>query len=71
MSTGQVDRGPVAVQFTDAALAHLERIVVDGLRHGFFDCGITCEIGVGRKRHLVIRAGKSEKFIISEDELPR
>ena len=56
---------------TAAALAHIEQIVVDGLRHGFFDCSIACEIGSGRKRQLVIRAGKSEKFIIPEDELPR
>jgi hypothetical protein len=53
------------------ALAHLEKIVVDGLRHGFFECAIVCEIGNGGKRQLMIRAGKSHKFIISEDELPR
>ena len=53
------------------ALAHLEKIVVDGLRHGFFDCTIACEIANGGKRQLVIRAGKSHKFIIPEDELPR
>ena len=29
------------------ALAHLEKTVVDGLRHGFFECSITCEIGNG------------------------
>ena len=40
------------------ALALLEKIVVDGLQHGFFDCSIECEIGNGRKRDLVIRAGK-------------
>jgi hypothetical protein len=57
-------------QFAEA-LAHLETVVGDGLRHGFFECVITCEIGNGGKRQLVIRAGKSNKFIISEDELPR
>jgi hypothetical protein len=53
------------------ALAHLEMVVVDGLRHGFFDCSIACEICNGGKRHLVIRAGKSHKFTIPEDEVPR
>jgi len=53
------------------ALALLERIVVDGLQHGFFDCSIECKIGNGRKRDLVIRAGKFHKFTIPEDELPR
>jgi hypothetical protein len=53
------------------ALAHLEKILVEGLRHGFFDCSIVCEIGNGGKRQLVIRAGKSHKFTIPEEELPR
>ena len=55
---------------TAEALQHLEKIVVDGLRHGFFDCTIACEIANGGKRQLVIRAGKSHKFTIPEDELP-
>jgi len=57
-------------QFVEA-LAHLEKVVVDGLRHGFFEYVIACEIGNGGKRQLVIRSGKSNKFIIPEDELPR
>lgn len=51
------------------ALFHLEKIVLDGLRHGFFDYSVACEIGPGRKRELVIRAGKSHKFTIPEIEL--
>ena len=53
------------------ALALLEKIVIDGLQHGFFDYSIECEMGKDRKRHLVIRAGKSHKYTIREDELPR
>ncbi len=53
------------------ALDRLEGLVVDGLRHGFFDYSIACEIGSGGKRQLVIRAGKSHKFTIPEDEVPR
>ncbi len=52
-------------------LEHLRGLVVDGLKHGFFDYTISCEIGKGSKRQLVIRAGKSHKFTIPEDELPR
>jgi hypothetical protein len=51
-------------------LDRLEGLVVDGLKHGFFDYSITCEIGNGGKRHLVIRAGKSHKFTIPADEVP-
>jgi hypothetical protein len=53
------------------ALALLERIVLDGLQHGFFDCSIECVKGERRSRQLVIRASKSHKFTIREDELPR
>jgi hypothetical protein len=56
---------------TAAAFAHLEKIVAEGLCHGFFECSIACEIGTGGKRQLVIRAGKSHKFTIPEEELPR
>ena len=53
------------------ALDRLEGLVLDGLKHGFFDYSITCEIGKGGKRHLVIGAGKSHKFTIPADEVPQ
>jgi hypothetical protein len=53
------------------ALDQLEALVVDGLKHGFFDYSIACEVANGGKRQLVIRAGKSHKFTIPEDEVPR
>jgi hypothetical protein len=40
------------------ALDRLEGLVVEGLKHGFFDYSIACEIGSGGKCQLVIRAGK-------------
>jgi hypothetical protein len=52
------------------ALAQLERMVVDGIRHGFFRCSITCTIHKGGRRELVVEAGKSHKFTIPEDEVP-
>ena len=53
------------------ALDQLEGLIVDGLKHGFFDYSIACEVAKGGKRQLVIRAGKSHKFTIPEDEVPR
>ena len=53
------------------ALDRLECLFVEGLKHGFFDYSIACEIGKGGKRQLVIRAGKSHKFTIPEADLPR
>ena len=52
-------------------LDRIEGLVVDGLRHGFFDYSLVCEIGKDGRRQLLIRAGKSHKFTIPEDELPR
>ena len=52
------------------ALNRLRSLVVDGLKHGFFDYSISCEVGNKGRRQLVIRAGKSHKFTIPEDELP-
>lgn len=49
----------------------LEGLVVEGLKHGFFDYSIACEIANGGKRKLMIRAGKSYIFTITEDEMPR
>ena len=53
------------------ALDRIKRLVVEGLQHGFFEYSLACEIGKDGRRQLVIRAGKSHKFTIPEDELPR
>lgn len=53
------------------AINRLIDVVVDGLRHGHFRCTIISVIGKNKKRELVIEAGKSEKFTIPEEDLPR
>jgi hypothetical protein len=53
------------------AIDLIEKLFFDGLKHGFFDYSITCEITKGGKRELVVRAGKSHKFTIPEHEVPR
>ena len=53
----------------DAMFACLHEIVVDGLRHGFFDCVITCELVNAGKRRVVIKAGKSHQFTIRDEDL--
>ncbi|MEC5325215.1 MULTISPECIES: hypothetical protein [unclassified Aurantimonas] len=53
------------------ALEQIGEVVLDGLRHGHFRCSITSGIGKGNRRDLVIEAGKSHKFTIPEEELPR
>ena len=53
------------------ALARLEEIVRDGLRHGFFECVVSSEVTQGKMRRLVIKAGKSYQFVIPVDDVPR
>lgn len=56
-------------QFREA-IDELERIIVEGLQHGFFDYSIGCEVVNGGKRNLVIRAGKIHKFTIPKPDVP-
>ncbi len=55
----------------DRARIRLWAIVEDGLRHGFFECTVSSEVVNGKKRRLLIKAGKSDQFTIAEDELRR
>lgn len=47
----------------------LRKLILDGLEHGFFDCSIACELVNGRKRRVTIKAGKSHRFTIREEDL--
>ena len=60
---------PISARPLEAAFGRLHEILMDGLSHGFFECTVTCEMVNGRKRRLIIRAGKSHQFVIAEEEL--
>jgi hypothetical protein len=49
----------------------LLEIFLEGLRHGHFRFAISSSIGKGNRREVLIEAGKSHKFTIPEDEMPR
>ena len=53
----------------DRALQKLTQLILDGLRHGFFDCTVNIETTEKKKRCLLIKAGRSYKFIIPLEEL--
>ncbi len=53
------------------ALEHVRDRLVDGLRHGFFEFTIRCEVVKDRKRRLVVTTGKSEQFTIPADQAER
>ena len=53
------------------ALDQIGRILLDGLRHGHFRATVSSAVGKGNRRELLVEAGKSLKFTIPEEELPR
>ena len=61
----------VAQSELDAAVEKLLVEVREGVKHGFFDISISCEIMHGQKRRLTIKAGKNYRFIIPEEDLRR
>jgi hypothetical protein len=44
-------------------------LVRNGLRHGFFELGITSEIVSGRKRRLQVNAGQKHQYTIPPEEI--
>ncbi len=64
------DAGKVGPSELREALELLERLILDGVRHGHFEYAITCETAKMGRRLLIIRAGKSHKFSFEEGDLP-
>jgi hypothetical protein len=54
-----------------SALDLIEKLVIEGLRHGHFDYSLTCETGTNGRRLLIVKAGKSHKFTIEGTDVPR
>ena len=53
-----------------SALDLIERLLVEGIKHGHFDYSITCETGTHGRRQLIVKAGKSHMFSIIEPDVP-
>ena len=68
MSTQAIRSSGSTQSRADRALQRIAAEIVDGLRHGYFDFRVTCEmIGQGRRR-LVLHAGKSYMFVLAAEE---
>jgi hypothetical protein len=63
------DRTSVAT--ADRALRRILAELHDGLRHGFFELTVTCEVIGQERRRLTLRAGKSHQFVIPKEECVR
>jgi hypothetical protein len=56
-----------------AAAMHraLSRVLAEihaGLRHGYFEYTLTCEVTSGNRRRLQLHAGKNYQFVIPADD---
>lgn len=55
----------------DHAIGRVVAEIRDGLRHGFFEFTVTCEIVGQERRRLTLRAGKSHQFLLPKEECVR
>lgn len=55
----------------DRALRRVLAEIQDGLRHGFFDFSLTCEVIGQERRRMTLRAGKSHQFVIPKEDCLR
>ncbi len=55
----------------DRALSRILAEIYDGLRHGFFEYVLTCEIVGQERRRLTLRAGKGYQFVIPQEQCVR
>ena len=51
------------------AMEAISKAVMDGLKHGYFEYGLTCEIKNNDKRQLTLKAGKTTRYHIKKEEL--
>jgi hypothetical protein len=51
------------------AMEKIEAVVRDGLKHGHFKTEIECTLAGKRVRELVVKAGNSYQYRITEEEL--
>ena len=55
----------------DRAFSRVLAEIHDGLRHGFFEFTLTCEIVGQERRRLTLKAGKSYQFVLPPEECIR
>ena len=62
---------PVPAAPIDRALTRIIAEIADGLRHGYFEFTVTCEVIGQERRRLTLRAGKSYQFVIPNEDCLR
>ncbi len=47
----------------------IKQEISSGLKHGFFEYELNSEIIKDKKRRLTLKAGKTHRFVINEDDV--
>ena len=55
----------------DRAVQRVLAEIYEGVRHGYFECIVTCEVIGQERRRLILKAGKSYQFLIPQEECVR
>ena len=71
MTKAQTVTESASTSAVDRAIHRILAELHDGLRHGFFEFTLTCEIVGQERRRLTLRAGKSHQFVIPKEECVR
>lgn len=67
-----MDHGPdIPAESLTEAMAKVSEMILDGLRHGFFELRVTSEIREGKKRVLTVTSGKSFRYWVPQDQIPK
>ena len=70
-TTPRASAGPdTPAESVAEAMAKVTEIILDGLRHGFFEMHVSCEIEGGKRRVLTVKSGKSYRYNIPFDQIP-
>lgn len=62
---------PVFSERVRSALDLIQSLVIEGIKHGHFEYSVSCEAGTHGRRVLIVKAGKSHRFSIMEEDVPR
>ena len=55
----------------DRDISRILAEIHEGLRHGYFEFTLNCEVIGQERRRLILSAGKSHQFVISKDDCQR
>ena len=52
------------------AMSKMDQLVTESIKHGHFKMTVEGQIGKGKRREVIINAGKEYKYTIPVNELP-